>query len=761
MAKMGYAWRFFRAGGLDQVRLENADDLANLRTLDQKLWVALSLPVKGTEIDNRTLKIMDLDGDGRIRVPEVIAAVEWAAKRLKDPAEVLKPPADLALDAIDDSKPEGQAILLSARGLLNALGRPKDNNVSVGELLDHQKILAKTAFNGDGVIIADSAADPAVHAAIADIQRIQGPTEDRCGKPGIDKPRVEAFCNDLDAFAAWWAAGEQVASGLTRGDRAPIAYAAFTAVRAKIDDFFVRCRMAAYDPRYQAFLGGGEAELKALGASDLSKPDERLTALPLAQIAPGAVLDLHEGLNPAWRARIAAFVAEVVEPLLGATTRAIDEAQWQSIIARFTAYDAWFAAKKGAAVERLGIARVRELQALDTRGKVMALIMKDIATGPEIAGFEAVERLARLRRDLGELLRNFVNFSTFYGRKALACFQAGTLYLDSRSFELCVRVDDPAVHSVMALHSKIYLAYCKCTRITGEVMFIAAAVTQGDSDYLTVGRNGIFYDRLGRDWDATIVKILDNPISIRQAFWSPYKKVIRLVQEQIEKLAAAREKSVHEAGATKVAAAGQVIEAPPVAGPPVKKEPFDIARFAGVFGVIGLALASIGGMISGFVAAILALAWWKVPLALVGLLLAISGPSVIIAWLKLRQRTLGPILEGNGWAVNGRVAVTIPLATALTAMKQLPFGALRAVKDPFAEEKRPGRWIAIGVILALLGAGAATYWYVIRPWWAKHHDHGTTTEVTVTPGAEGQPAEVKVETTTTTPAVEPAAPPKP
>ncbi|MBA3845375.1 MAG: hypothetical protein H0X45_01895, partial [Planctomycetes bacterium] len=130
MAKMGYAWRFFRAGGLDQVRLENADDLANLRTLDQKLWVALSLPVKGTEIDNRTLKLFDLDGDGRIRVPEVIAAVEWAAKRLKDPAEVLKPPADLELDAIDESKPEGKAIALSARALLNALGRPGDNNIS-------------------------------------------------------------------------------------------------------------------------------------------------------------------------------------------------------------------------------------------------------------------------------------------------------------------------------------------------------------------------------------------------------------------------------------------------------------------------------------------------------------------------------------------------------------------------------------------------------------------------------------------------------
>ena len=49
------------------------------------------------------------------------------------------------------------------------------------------------------------------------------------------------------------------------------------------------------------------------------------------------------------------------------------------------------------------------------------------------------------------------------------------------------------------------------------------------------------YDRKGRDWDATITKIVDNPISIRQASWSPYKKFVRMIEEQIAKRAAAAE----------------------------------------------------------------------------------------------------------------------------------------------------------------------------------------------------------------------------
>ena len=77
-------------------------------------------------------------------------------------------------------------------------------------------------------------------------------------------------------------------------------------------------------------------------------------------------------------------------------------------------------------------------------------------------------------------------------------------------------------------------------------MSIAAAFTDGDSDFLMVGRNGIFYDRRGQDWDATIVRILDHPISIRQAFWSPYKKLIKFINEQLEKLAAARAAAADE-----------------------------------------------------------------------------------------------------------------------------------------------------------------------------------------------------------------------
>src|SRR5574340_1627229 len=107
-------WRFFRAGGFDQVRLETGADLLNLDQLDQKLWVALACPTTGLEFDSRTLALIDTDQDGRIRAPELIAAIQWAGACLKNPDDLLKGSPELPLNALNDSVPEGKQLLSSA-----------------------------------------------------------------------------------------------------------------------------------------------------------------------------------------------------------------------------------------------------------------------------------------------------------------------------------------------------------------------------------------------------------------------------------------------------------------------------------------------------------------------------------------------------------------------------------------------------------------------------------------------------------------------
>jgi hypothetical protein len=229
----------------------------------------------------------------------------------------------------------------------------------------------------------------------------------------------------------------------------------------------------------------------------------------------------------------------------------------------------------------------------------------------------------------------------------------------------------------------------------------------GDSDFLMVGRNGVFYDRKGQDWDATIVRIIDNPISIRQAFWSPYKKLAKMISDQLQKFAASKADAVQGKMIKALVDSGKaaVVETP--AAPP--KPPFDVGKFAGIFAAIGLAIGAIGGILASIVGGLLGLKFWQIPFALIGLMLLVSCPSMVMAWFKLKRRNLGPILDANGWAINARLLVNIPFGTSLTGLAQLPKGAHRSLADPYAEKK--SKWPYYLLVLSAICALIAL-WYL-------------------------------------------------
>jgi MFS family permease len=257
--------------------------------------------------------------------------------------------------------------------------------------------------------------------------------------------------------------------------------------------------------------------------------------------------------------------------------------------------------------------------------------------------------------------------------------------------------------------ARTYLAYVDCTNRSGEKMTVACAFTNGDADNLFVGRNGLFYDRQGRDWDATIVKIVDHPISIRQAFWSPYKKLLRWIEETVARRAATADADANarmQAMAAAAAAEGApppAVPAAPAAPPPAvpPKPKLDV----GVVAALGVAVGAIGTAISALVTGVLKLPGWQLPLVFAGLLLVISGPAMIIAWLKLRKRNLGPILDANGWAVNAKARINLPFGGSLTAVAELPPGSERDLSDPYADQHSGrNRFIALVVLLLALWA---------------------------------------------------------
>lgn len=692
-----HKWKFFRSGGVDQVMLRNGEDLAHLKDLDLKLWMALAMPTSGIEFDPKTAALLDADKDGRIRPPEVIAAVEWCSTVFNDLGELLEPDDKVALSSIKDP-----SVLAGAKQILSGLGKEDASHISLEDLQDQVKVFVNTRFNGDGVIIPESTDNAALAQAIADITAATGGTADLSGKQGLDQAQLDAFTAEANA-AIEWSSRITLDKSIAVLPEAQMnaAHAAIQSAKVKVDDYFARCRLLAFDPRTRDAINRDAKAYEAIVSQNLSLSLTEVADFPLSAIEADKPLSLVSGINPAWADAISKLASDAVTPILGAGKSTLSEKEWISLQDKVGAYGAWLASRPTAEpILALGTEKLKQLSAPAVYEALVGLIQKDQALANEYSQITAVEKMVYFKKDLKELLTNFVNFSDFYGKSG-AVFQAGTLYLDARSCHLCINVADAGKHAALAGLSAAYLAYCDISRPGEGKRTIAAVFTDGDSDRLIVGRNGVFYDRNGNDWDATITKIVSNPISIREAFLMPYKKLVRMIEEQIAKRA--QEADTASSGklgdvAGKVATADKIKSDQPAPAP--KK--LDLGTIA----LIGTAIGGVSALVGGFLSALFGLGMW-LPLGIIGILLLISGPSMLLAWMKLRQRNLGPILDANGWAINTKAKMNVPFGAALTNLAELPVGSERALTDPYAEKKRPWKlWIFLLILI-----GLAWFWY--------------------------------------------------
>ena len=690
-----HRWKFIRAGGVDQVVIRSGADIVRLDELDQKLWVALACPTRGVEFDERTLDLIDTDGDGRIRPPELIAVSHWVRDRFADPNELLAGGDRVALASISDRTEAGRELAAEAARMLDLLGKPGAGSIGLDDVSDRNRLFAAMRFNGDGIVPPDGADDERMARLVELVVATHGGVVDRNGKPGVDSALAEAFFADAEALDAWRRRAEGDSATLPLGERTFAAAAALQAVRAKVHDYFARCRLAEYDADAIEPLAPSADDYRRLGAEEIDAHAPAVARLPLATVAPRRALPLADALNPAWAEAVEALRVQAAEPLLGRPLDALSGDDWSVLCRALVPCGEWLAEKPPTKLGEVDPGELRALLASGAKQQLASLIEQDDAARVVEARITDLEKLVRMQRDLVHLLNNFVSFAEFYARRG-GIFEAGTLYLDARSCDLTVRVDDVARHAVLAGLAKAYLAYCDCTR-AGRKMTIVAAFTAGDVDFLLVGRNGVFYDRRGEDWDATITKVIENPISIRQAFLSPYKKFLRAIEEQVAKRAAASDQK-----ATDVIA--PLVPPPSAADKGAKPEPpkpparprIDVGTVA----ALGVALGSISAVLVGVFAKFVELGWW-IPVALVGILAAISGPSMVIAWLKLRQRSLGPLLDAGGWAINGRMKNNVPLGASLSAIAQLPPGADRQLRDPYPTSHTGRNTTLLLLLLAL------------------------------------------------------------
>ena len=637
---MSYNWNYTYVGGVPRVKIATGSDIAHLAELDEKMWTVLSCPVKGLELDEKTLSYIDTNHDGHVHVSEVVATSKWLVAVLKDMNLLVPGTDEVRLDALDASTDEGRQLLEAARRLLAAAGKA----------------------DADRIALADSS----VCLERAKAEKLAALKAERAALEAVEAP----FGAQTEAVAA-----------------------AYAALDAKVRDFFLRGRLAQFSAESREKLDVQAEQIESISRDNLTERTAEIAACPLARIGEAGVLPLDAVVNPAWTAQWdavkTAFDADVTPET------------WEAVGARLKAY-ADYCAKQ------------------DVKDS-------DVALDDESKSIELVDKLLHLTRDFFTLLRNFVTLSDFYSPGGKAIFQAGRLYIDQRACDFCVRVQDAGAMAVQAAASGMYLVFCQCTdRTRGLTMPIVAAITVGDTQNISVGKNGIFYDRQGHDWDACVTAIVDNPISIGQAAWSPYRKMAEFIEEKVRSMAASKESQLTEKATasidakaeTAAAATAEAAAAGPKAAPAAQTgsgenaaaKSFDIAKFAGIFAAIGMAIGFIGSFLTTLGSEFMKLLWWQMPLCILAIFLLISGPSMFIAWLKLRKRNISPILNANGWAVNASAKISIRFGNALSEQACFPLSAKMRGQDPFADKGLPW-WQHLLWASALLLFVAAVCWF--------------------------------------------------
>ena len=703
-----YKWEFENIGGCSRVKISSGNDIAHLDELDIKMWTVLSCPVKGLEIEEKSLKYMDRDADGKIRVNDVISVAKWMTGALKNPDLLLEGKDSVSIDEINADDATGLKLSKAAKQILANLGKEGDR-ISLADTADSAAIFAKTRYNGDGIITVASTDDTAEKEVIAAAVAATGGSMDRSGEMGVTAAQLEQFYTELKAYSDWCAA--EVAAPFA--DKTDAVIAAYQALDAKMKDFFMRSRLATFSPDSTSALDVQTSRIEAISAENLSAKGDEIASYPIARITGKEELDLTASINPAWAAQFNV----VKEAAIEAGKKTLTEADWAAIGAKFAAYTAWKAAKAGASVEGLGIGKVNEILKQDQKQALLDIVAQDLALKEEAENIDMVDMFLHMLRDFYRLLKNFITFHDFYNKdkKVGAIFQSGTLVIDQRACRFCMKVDNMGAHNAMAATSGMFLVYCDCTTKTSPAKLqTVAAVTVGEVGNLIVGKNAVYYDNAGVEWDAVITKVVDNPISVAQAFWSPYRRMSTAIENLINKSAAEKDAKMMADATAKINATPTSLPAAPAAGAegetpakPAATPPFDIAKFAGIFAAIGMAVGMIGTALSSLAMGIYALKWWQLVLSFLGLMLIISGPAMVLAWMKLRRRNIAPLLNANGWAVNAAAKISIPFGATLTDVAKYPKLKL---KDPYAKTGMPA-WVKVLITLLILGGAAAAVWF--------------------------------------------------
>ncbi len=741
--------RFRNFGGIYQFTVATEDDLAKIDTLDPARWAATSAPTPDLHCDTAFLRYLDPDGTKRVRVSQIVAARNWAFARLAR-KDILRLHTDVfPIEAIDTGD-VGKRLRAVADRVNTEQGAADRSKVGLADVRGYKAGYHKLLANGDGVIPPDVVGDVEVAGFIRDAMAMVGSVRDRGGSDGIDKTLLDRFVGQAKAWLDWRAG--TVAAGVWGEDTAP-AWEIVQALDGRIEAWFLYCDLLRQENPAPEALRLKDDDIRALRVGPTAALEHHLAEAPLAAPVSNGELLLSGPINAVYREKFAVLRTKVLSRALGGRPVLTREA-WREIKATLGVYGTWLAAKPQEPMDTLGEERVRAMLSSGLADKVYTLIAQDLAAQAEIDQVDDLEKLLLCVRWLVDLANNVVNFSAIYRPDATALVEKGSLVIDGRRLDFCLLVTDRAAHKAVASESLCFLVYAKITsREGGDTVYeIVAPVTAGEKGRIHVGKRGIFIDLDNKEFDAQVVEIVENPISVREAAFAPFRRAAALIGSKIEEwtssAAAAQDHALQDRATATVTAARTEVEHTvdpmgTVAGHDAEASPTPVAPAAAATAssaahppaarseglninsmVVGggVALAGLGAILASLFSALTSLKGW---VAIFGMIAVVMSISALAGWLKLRRRDMSLILEANGWAVNVHMKITARIAQVFVFTPDLPKESVLDPTDmlPAVEGEGRGRRFVVRVLAVFFVLTLLGIYVLYSARWLPHLSH--------------------------------------
>ena len=663
-------------GGSFQLDIRDAADLEALNIMDEAFWMATSAPVFGLNCDKELIQILDTNKNGRILSSDLREASSRLLKTLKNKDNINNRSESIGIQDIDISSDEGKLLKSSIVEILKNLNFPEDHRLTLKELRNDKGILCNGLTNGDGIIPPNRVENPEVKQLIEDIMECLGGQEDVNGNPGVDAGKLKNFLELAKKYIAWKDSGEFSPDILPLHEKTAQAYETYSEIKPKIDEYFQLCELKKYNKELKRVQREPESPDYIYECSE--NIEDYLIHSPLSTINESPVLKLTENLNPHFSELILKLQEQVLDEFLARPVMEVYKSDWKKVGEIFKPYQDWLQSTNGIEVKSVEESRLRKYINEGVSDTLQSMIDEDLKLGEKLKVRRKLEEIIILQKNIIDFSNNFVSFPNLYNPEQRAIFEVGYLVIDGRIFNFNLPVEDVKKHSSTAKRSGIFLLYLEVTGSKDDKpFFICTPVTSRKIGLLDVDKRGVLFDLQGKEWDAKVVKVVQNPVSLTEAILAPFRKISRMLMGAIDKISSDTEKELENKFKKKTSELQKDLTQVKV--DPKKKSSSATARDLMMTGSFTFAaLGSSFAYISGTFAK---LEWDQGKLAFAIAMTVIILPILIVSSIKLHRRNMSSILEASGWAMNARMRLTGKLAEILAPKPDKPGRVFKKKRD--------------------------------------------------------------------------------